>query len=416
MNNLEEIILEREQLWKRIQEYIKGDALSEELHKAEEHLHNFMLDLGRLLLQETVEHHGTGDIGETHTHSGIERRRYGERKKTYLSVFGQIEIRRTYYWEEEEGGFCPLDEKLNLPDRRMSYLLQGWIQKRAVEKSYDEAIEDIGELLDLPLPKRTQEQITREASEVVSSFYEEKSAPPPEKEGSVIGVEADGKGIRMIPVEQPPVEAANESKVRRERGEKPGIRRMAVATALFTFEPEPAHDRGDGEYFDAAAKRQRTGAGARGETTAARTRERGSTRSPQHSLRRDDGWEGDGHQRTGGASPSSRSHREETDCDFGRWGKITGEAISFDVSSRKIATSRRCVYIRYHACAGVSMECRNCSPWREESEKNPMGTPTNTGHSGRACQICYWWVKANLHSASTYIAATKSLAKDHYLF
>ena len=239
MNNLEEIILEREQLWKRIQEYIKGDALSEELHKAEEHLHNFMLDLGRLLLQETVEHHGTGDIGETHTHSGIERRRYGERKKTYLSVFGQIEIRRTYYWEEEEGGFCPLDEKLNLPDRRMSYLLQGWIQKRAVEKSYDEAIEDIGELLDLPLPKRTQEQITREASEVVSSFYEEKSAPPPEKEGSVIGVEADGKGIRMIPVEQPPVEAANESKVRRERGEKPGIRRMAVATALFTFEPEP---------------------------------------------------------------------------------------------------------------------------------------------------------------------------------
>ena len=55
----------------------------------------------------------------------------------------------------------------------------------------------------------------------------------------MIGVESDGKGIRMIPVEQSPVESANESKVLRERGEKTVIRRMSVVTALFTFEREP---------------------------------------------------------------------------------------------------------------------------------------------------------------------------------
>ena len=239
MYNLEEIIFNQSELLKQIREYVEEQALDEDLHQVEQHLYNVLLNLGRSLLEEVVARHGTGDVGESHTHGGVTLPRHGERERSYLSIFGPIKIPRTYYWEEGEAGSCPLDEILNLPDRKMSYLLQGWIQKRAVEKSYDEAIEDIEELFHLTLPKRTQEEITRDASKEVLSFNQEKTLPPPKTEGSVIGVEADGKGIRMAPTDQPSEGGEEEPKVRRGKGEKPGLRRMSVVTALFTFEPKP---------------------------------------------------------------------------------------------------------------------------------------------------------------------------------
>jgi hypothetical protein len=217
---------------------VEGDALGEELHVVEQGLHQRLLELGRLLLTEVILRHDERDVGETHTQGGATRRRQGMRQRAYISIFGAIPIERAYYWDKENGGYSPLDAALNLPERSISYLLQKWIQKRVTKEAYTEAIADIEEVLGLQLPKRTQEQITEEAASEAGPFYEERPAPSVETEGCVIGVQADGKGVRMVGAERP-APPAEQAGPRRKKGEKPGLRRMAVATADYSFDPQP---------------------------------------------------------------------------------------------------------------------------------------------------------------------------------
>ena len=238
MHTIEEQLVKEQEMLRAIRAYVEGDALSEELHAVEKGLHQRLLDLGRLLLEEVVLRHDERDVGETCTHGNVVRKRYSEGKRAYLSIFGPITIKRAYYWEKDKGGCYPLDAALNLPERSISYLLQKWIQKRVTKEAYGEAIEDIEELLGLQLPKRTHEQITDEASREVVSFYEDRQAPPVESEGAVIAVQADGKGVRMVRADQPE-QKEDQSSPRRKKGEKPGLRRMAVATADYSFDPEP---------------------------------------------------------------------------------------------------------------------------------------------------------------------------------
>jgi hypothetical protein len=80
--------------------------------------------------------------------------------------------------------------------------------------------------------------VAREAGVKFDEFYREKPAFDEQTEGSHIGVEADGKGVRMITSEKPTAEA-KQKPVRRGKGEKSsGLRKMAVATVDFTFNPE----------------------------------------------------------------------------------------------------------------------------------------------------------------------------------
>ncbi len=238
MHTIEEQLVKEEEMLHAIRAYVEGDALREELHAVEEGLHRKLLDLGRLLLEEVVLRHGERDVGETCVHEDVTRKRYSKSKRSYVSIFGTISIERTYYWDKDEGGYYPLDAALNLPERSISYLLQKWIQKGVTKEAYGEVLEDMEELLGLQLPKRTHEQITEEASQEVVPFYEDRQAPPVETEGDVLGVQADGKGVRMVRADQPE-QKEDQSSARRKKGEKPGLRRMAVVTADYSFDPEP---------------------------------------------------------------------------------------------------------------------------------------------------------------------------------
>lgn len=80
--------------------------------------------------------------------------------------------------------------------------------------------------------------MAREVGSYFTEFYRQKPAFDLATEGSIIGVQADGKGVRMIASEKP--QGSKEPKARRGKGEKSGgLRRMAVATADFTFNPGP---------------------------------------------------------------------------------------------------------------------------------------------------------------------------------
>lgn len=238
MYAMEEQLVREADMFLAIRAYLEGEALGEELHQVEGSLHRKLLELGRVLLEGAARRRPERDVGESDTHEGVTRKRYSARERSYVSIFGPITIERAYYWEQDKGGHYPLDAALNLPERSISYLLQKWIQKGVAKEAYGEALEDMEDLLGLQLPKRTHEQITEEASGEVVAFYEERQAPPVETEGAVIGAQADGKGVRMVRADQPE-QGRDQDNARRKKGEKPGLRRMAVATADYSFDPEP---------------------------------------------------------------------------------------------------------------------------------------------------------------------------------
>jgi hypothetical protein len=222
-----------------IQTFVQGDALGLELCGVEKELFRLVLSLGRALLGEVIARHGSGKVDHVANASGQKLPYHNDKKTTYLSIFGLVEIHRAYYWQKECEGVCPLDARINLPQRRYSYLLNDWTQSTITEEPFEKAVERIAKIFGIPVSKLGQEYVAREAGGKFDDFYQQKPVIDQTTEGSHIGIEADGKGVRMISSEKPQVAEVKDKPVRRGKGEKSGgLRRMATATADFTFNPQ----------------------------------------------------------------------------------------------------------------------------------------------------------------------------------
>lgn len=236
--DIETLKVEQKEILAEISRFVEKEAIDKDLYETELGIFRMMQRLGLLFLKENLVRRGTGKTEVPITVGEKTLPYHSTRECRYLSIFGEVVIGRAYYWKEGEKGCFPLDQVLNLPERRYSYLLCKWVQGSVVEEPYDKAIERFRGLLEIPISKLGQENVARRAGSCFKPFYSRKQPFDPDSEGRIIGVEADGKGVRMIPSEKP--DAAKEKPARRAKGEKSGgLRKMAVATADFTFEPEP---------------------------------------------------------------------------------------------------------------------------------------------------------------------------------
>lgn len=237
--NIIELQIKQKTIFAGISEYVRGPALSKDLFTVELTLFHMLLGLGRTLLREVVERHGGGKVDGPIIRNQKVLPFHMEKPTNYLSIFGEIEIRRAYYWKRGEKGFFPLDATLNLPRRKYSYLLEKWIQADIAEEPYEKAVSRYVELLNIPVSKLGQENVALESGDAFDEFYQQKPPFDPEIEGDILGVEADGKGVRMIPSERQESTEEKRPKPRRSKGEKScGLRKEAVATADFTFNSE----------------------------------------------------------------------------------------------------------------------------------------------------------------------------------
>lgn len=62
---------------------------------------------------------------------GEEYRYVGTRSRQYVSIFGEVEVRRACYWQPGRGNQYPLDVALSLPERSFS----DWVQEIVEELS-----------------------------------------------------------------------------------------------------------------------------------------------------------------------------------------------------------------------------------------------------------------------------------------
>jgi hypothetical protein len=229
------ILQEKSQMtFTEIQTYIEGEACKQELHEVELQLFRLLQRLGRNLLEQMLARRGTGKSTEpVYGRDGQVLPYHGVETVRYVSIFGELRVRRAYYWERNRQGVLPLDAELNLPEKKFSYLLQQWTQGLATEMAYEKASAHVAEWLGFPLYHQGVEQVTLETGKAVEAFYEEQPAPKPEMEGSHLGISADGKGVRLRHAKGP----RRNDTVRLGKGEKRGTKKEALVTVDFTFNP-----------------------------------------------------------------------------------------------------------------------------------------------------------------------------------
>jgi hypothetical protein len=151
------------------------------------------------LLRSFVAAHGDGDQGETSPREGKTIDRLPKpHEKRYLSIFGELLIRRWVYGTREGQAieWSPLDAALGLPAGENSYVLEDWLQRLCIHDAFGESVESFRAWLGTTVSVRTAEHMNREMAEYVEDFRGE-TIPPAKEEGKFLVVTADGKGVPM---------------------------------------------------------------------------------------------------------------------------------------------------------------------------------------------------------------------------
>lgn len=155
----------------------------------------------------------------------------GQKKRKYVSLFGEVEVWRASYWCKGQGSHFPLDEKLSLPRRSFSDLVQARVSELTVSMPYGDATELFARWLGWKIPKRSSEQLNADHADYVATYYATRAVPDTPASDTILVVSADGKGIPMTRQDSPPPEA------RRGRGEKKTAKKDATVTAIYTIAP-----------------------------------------------------------------------------------------------------------------------------------------------------------------------------------
>ena len=194
-------------------------------------------EVQRLMLQAHIQARGTGDVGaaiQVVPPDGGAARLYTHRRihpEHCTTIFGEIQIKRTAYGKPGCASVHPLDAELELPKRGYSYELQRRQVKAAVQGPFDEVVEGIEEATGVTLPKRSVEQVVKEAANDFDAFYAQRAAADPQQSGPIVVAAVDGKGIPMVKPE------TALRVVRRGKGKKANKKRMATVAAVFTQQP-----------------------------------------------------------------------------------------------------------------------------------------------------------------------------------
>ena len=96
------------------------------IDQVERSLWQRLLALGRSLLGGYVQGVGAGDLGETLSHEGRQLKRLESlHERRYVSVFGELTVRRYVYGsrETQKHEVIPTDAVLGMPDGEFSDLL-----------------------------------------------------------------------------------------------------------------------------------------------------------------------------------------------------------------------------------------------------------------------------------------------------
>lgn len=202
--------------------------------QVERHLWRGLLALGRMLMQLffTV----CSEREARHKAIEVEGGRYahmGQPSRQYVSLFGEVEVKRHYYWSQGVGGRYPLDAELSLPERIYSDCVQEMMSAIEVWVPQDNTLGLIDQFFGLSMAKGSLQGSAADQATYVTAYYDQRSAPETPEQDTILVVTVDGKGIPMTRRDSPPPQA------RRSKGQKKTAKKEAVVTATYTVAPYP---------------------------------------------------------------------------------------------------------------------------------------------------------------------------------
>ena len=169
------------------------DALEQRraAHEVERSLFRCAMQMGRRALGLFFQLCGNGDRGEIVELPQVGRlkRLAGVHCKAYRSVFGEYALERVVYGirEGQKIAYVPLDEQLQLPEGKCSYLLQDWNQSLAVEMPYNQVNGVLERVLGFTQSVNSLERSNAKLAASVPEYWEVR-APASEAQGKEIVV------------------------------------------------------------------------------------------------------------------------------------------------------------------------------------------------------------------------------------
>ena len=209
-------------------------------HEVEEGIWRRVLALGREAMKEFFYRAGEGDLGEqTELPNGRKVRRLPKlHTRPYQSVFGPFELSRAVYGtrEKQKIEFVPLDQCLQLPESKFSYLLQDWDQRLAVENPFAQSSAILERILGFSQSVDSLERMNRKMAELVTPYWDSLEPPPASEEGELMVLSADGKGVVMRREKSDPASPAPIEESAPSPGPKPESKKMALLGTSYTVD------------------------------------------------------------------------------------------------------------------------------------------------------------------------------------
>jgi hypothetical protein len=205
-------------------------------HEVERHLFREMLALGGQLLGAFLKLVGPGDLGEeVMLEKGHSAKRWPEQQmRRLLTVFGTFEVARWVYGTRpgQKIELAPTDQRLQLPQSEVSYLLQEWDQLLGTEQAFGLVRDSLETILGFRQSVDTLERGNRQMAEAAPAFRESQPIPRAEDEGELLVVTEDNKGVPMVrPAKAVPAGC------HRKKGEKANKKQMACIGCVYTVDP-----------------------------------------------------------------------------------------------------------------------------------------------------------------------------------
>ena len=227
----EELIVLQEEVFRAA---VEGMAA----HEVERRLFQKLLALGHKLFEGFLTLVGPGDLGPTTTlDDGRVVNRLPElQTRRLVTVFGEFAIPCHVYGTRpgQKIELRPTDQRLQLPESDISYLLQDWDQLLGMEQAFGVVNQTLQTILGLNQPVDTLERGNRQMAEAAPAFRESQPVPDPKQEGELLVVTEDNKGVPMVR----PVDAAPAGS-HRAKGEKANKKQMACIGCVYTVDPHP---------------------------------------------------------------------------------------------------------------------------------------------------------------------------------
>jgi hypothetical protein len=226
----------REQLDSLEQWIAKSAEQGTAAHEVERGLFDRLLQLGSTLFAAFLKLVGPGNLGET---AALDDGRVVPRlakmhTRRLLTVFGSFDISRWVYAQRDgqKIELAPTDQRLQLPESELSYLLQEWDQMLGIEHAFGKVRDTVSSILRLKQSVDTLERNNQQMSETVLEFHESQPPVKPSEEAELLVVTEDNKGVPMVrPPEENPVGA------HRNKGEKANKKQMACIGCVYSVDP-----------------------------------------------------------------------------------------------------------------------------------------------------------------------------------